>query len=166
METIGSLAPQTALGSHELEIVEAGSGPARFVVRDPSGSLTQIGLVGTSVSAGGITFSLAQSTAFAVGDTFTIGVLPTPVDITGIAFALMLRRSASAATVSLSASTATGTIGNGGLSGIAAMAVPQATMAALAAGSYPYDLVASADGYSLVVRAGTVTHRQGITTLS
>lgn len=163
--TVASVAPQAPLGVYGLEIVEAAQGaPAKFVVRAPSGALSAIGRVGATVDAAGVRFILASgSAAFVVGDVYTIGVLPKPLDVTGIRFDLMLRTDTAEATVALSASTRDGTILNGGIAGQAGMRVLRPRMLALPIGPYIYDLVAQADGVTLVVRYGLVTHVRGAT---
>lgn len=129
---VSEVAAQAALGTHTIEIVETPAGaPARYVVRTPNEVPSAIGVTGATIAAGGLTLSLAQgATAFVVGDTFAIAVMPVPLDVTGIRFDLMLRRSAAAATVSLFASSAPGidTIVNGGATGAAAMAVMRDAM--------------------------------------
>lgn len=166
--TVLSVAPQTPLGTHQIEIVEVVAGEApRFTVHAPDGTMTAIGRAGSGIVAGGVGFSLTEgSKPLAVGDTFLLGVTPAPVDITGWGFALMLRQEADPDTVCLSASTATGTIANGGITGQAAMRVQLATMRALAPDTYRYDLIAFADGYDVLAYAGSLRHLQGITVRS
>lgn len=163
--TVLSVAPQTPLGTHQVEIVEVVAGEApRFTVHAPNGTMSGIGRVGSTVVAGGIGFTLAEGAKpLVVGDTFLLGVTPAPRDITGWGFALMLRREVDPDTVCLSASTASGTITNGGLVGQAGMRVQLATMRALAPDTYRYDLIAFADGYDVLAYAGAVRHVQGIT---
>ena len=163
--TIGVVAAQTTVGTHSLEIVETPVGdPARFVVRAPDGALSGIGEVGAPTAAGGIELTLAAGpTAFVVGDRFSVGVLPSFLDVTGIDFALMWRKTASAATVDLDASVENGLIVNGGLLGLATMAVPYVEMRDIPAGEYLYDLVAEKDGHRVVPFRGTITHIPGIT---
>lgn len=164
--SVSSVAPQAALGGYTVKIVAPANGatPAQIAVTAPDGTLVAIGPTGTAISAGGVVITVtAGSTPFAVNDSFSLGVLPTPLDVSGIAFALMLRPRTGDAMVSLSASTGTGTIANGGASGQAGLRVQTATMQNLPAGTYAYDLIASADGYDVVAYQGTVTHAQGVT---
>lgn len=163
--TVTSVAPQTPLGTHQVEIVEAVEGEApRFTVHAPSGTMTGIGRLGVALVAGGIGFTLmVGARPLVVGDTFLIGVTPAPLDVTGWGFALMLRQDADPDTVCLSASTGNGTIANGGVAGQAGMRVQLATMRALAPDTYRYDLIAFADGYDVLAYAGLVRHVQGTT---
>ncbi|MRI57743.1 hypothetical protein D8770_28170 [Methylobacterium sp. DB1607] len=163
--TVATVAPQTPLGTHQVEVVEATAGESpRFTVVAPDGALTVVGRAGVPVVAGGIGFTLTVgATPLVVGDTFLIGVTPAPLDVTGWGFALMLRRDADPDTVCLSASTGTGTIANGGTTGQAGMRVQLATMRALAPDTYRYDLIAFAEGYDVLAYAGTLRHVQGIT---
>ncbi|MDV2988138.1 UNVERIFIED_CONTAM: hypothetical protein Q9R58_27945 [Methylobacteriaceae bacterium AG10] len=163
--TVAAVAPQTPLGTHQVEIVEVVAGEApRFTVHAPNGTMTGIGRVGSPVSAGGISFTLLEGAKpLVVGDTFLLGVTPAPMDVTGWGFALMLRRETDPDTVCLSAATSAGTIANGGVTGQAGMRVQLATMRALAPDTYRYDLIAFADGYDVLAYAGLVRHQQGIT---
>lgn len=168
--TVGAVAPQAPLGACTVQIVETGGGlPARYEVRDPTGQVLGIGRVGVAIAAGGLTLSLTQTAgqaAFAVGDSYVVGVLPAFLDLTGIAFDLWLRQAADPlpATVALRASTGDGTLVNGLASGVVSLAVPAAAMARLPVGTYAYDLLARADGRRIRVRFGTVTHGLGVTT--
>lgn len=137
--TVTSVAPQSPLGTHQVEVVEAVEGEApRFTVHAPNGTTTGIGRLGVALVAGGIGFTLmAGARPLVVGDTFLIGVTPAPLDVTEWDFALMLRRETDLDTVCLSASTTSGTIANGGVAGQAGMRVQLATMRTLAARHIP-----------------------------
>ncbi|MBB5765717.1 hypothetical protein ABEV34_11845 [Methylorubrum rhodesianum] len=163
--TVTSVAPQTPLGTHQVEVVEVAAGEApRFTVHAPDGTMTGIGRTGSAIVAGGIGFTLTEGAKpLVVGDTFLLGVTPAPRDITGWGFALMLRREVDPDTVCLSASTGAGTIANGGVTGQAGMRVQLATMRALAPDTYLYDLIAFAEGYDVLAYTGTLRHVQGIT---
>lgn len=163
--TVSAVAPQATLGSHVVRIIEDVGLVQRFTVTDPVGALTGIGTIGATMLAGGITFTLvANADRPAVGDTFVIGVLPRPLDLTGIEFDLMARRYAGGP-VLLTATTRTmpPTIVNGGTGGQIAMRVSEAVMQALAPDTYTYDLVASADDRRVLVRSGVIAHVQGST---
>lgn len=164
--TVSGVAPSTMLGPHLVTISQAAP-VALFSVTDPSGAITGQGAAGLVAFAGGISFSLsAGGTAFAVGDTFAIGVLPQPIDITGIKFDLQVRDSAISPVVDFAASSrpadgGTPTIVAGTSGGQVAMAVRQPRMQQLPAGSYVYDIIASADGVMLPAFYGALTHVDG-----
>lgn len=163
--TVGGVAPQTVLGSHIVRVVDVAGGVTRFTVTDPAGTLTGVGTVGSPTVAGGVILTVMPGiTPLAVGDTFILGVLPRPLDLTGIDLDLMARRYAGGP-ILLTASTRTAppTIINGGVGGQIAMRVSETTMSALAPDTYIYDLVASADDRRVLVRSGVIVHVPGST---
>lgn len=171
--TVEGVATGTALGAHILEITSL-DGIPRFTVADPGGTVTARGVAGTQLYAGGITLTLSSgSTMFAVGDTYAVGVLPVPIDITGIAFDLQVRQSATSANVQLSATsrqpdpTQAPTIIAGGSGGQVALRVLRAALARerFAPGSYVYDILASADGLRVQAFYGVIQHVDGVTFL-
>ena len=171
--TIASVDASTLLGAHVV-VVTSLQGVTRFSVTDPSGSITAEGVAGLPVYAAGITFTLAQgATSFAVGDTFAIGVLPVPIDITDIGFDMQVRASATTPTIVLTATShpddddTDQTLVTGGEGGQLALRVLQPAMAAsrFAPGSYVYDILASADGLTVPAFFGTITHVDGVTRL-
>lgn len=147
--TIASVDVGAAEGVHVLRITGIVGGLTHLTVTDPDDDVTAEGVVGLPLYAGGIQLTLAQgSTPFAVGDTFAIAVLPVPVDLTGLVFTLDARRSAGAATVSLSAISAppdgsTPTIVAGTTGGNVAMRLLQSAMARCPPGVYPYNVLAA-----------------------
>lgn len=159
---VASVAAGAALGVYTVAITAPGA-LARFSVTDPNGALIGQGAAGVPVYAGGITLTLTQgATVFAAGDSFAIGVLPGPVDITGLRFDLDSRASLGSATYALQASTAdpTPTIINGATSGVIALRLLKAAMARCPAGSFPYSILATDPATGLTVPAfyGVIRH--------
>ena len=143
-------------------------GATTFRVADPDGYTIGAGVVGVPFSASGVAFTLSPgSGSFAAGNSFTLTVLPKPLDITGIRFMATMRRTAQDATIILSADTTLGTMVNGGTSGILGFAVSVETMEHIApsnAGSpYVLDVVAIADGDQRRCVTGTNAVVPGIT---
>jgi hypothetical protein len=90
---------------------------------------------------------------------------PLPLDLTNITFLAQMRKEAGAATVYLTAKTGDGTLNNGGVTGILAFNIPQATLAHLFPDTYVIDIVATADGSTINLfpeGPATVTLLQGI----
>ena len=83
-----------------------------------------------------------------------------PINLSGISFSMSWRGASSSPLVFLTASTANGYIANAGASGVLTFDAPLATMARLSTGTYYADLVATADGQTLVVGTFTFTHGQ------
>jgi len=171
--TVQGVTTGTTLGAHILEITSL-DGIPRFTVTDPSGTVTARGVSGTPICAGGITLMLSLgSAAFAVGDTYAIGVLPVPIDITGIQFDLQVRLSGTSANVQLSATSAQPdpslppTIVSGGPGGQVAMRVLRDSLARerFAPQTYVYDIIASADGLRVTAFFGVIQHVDGVTFL-
>jgi len=164
--TVAGVANGTVYGAHVVAVTAIGGGLTYLSVTDPTGIITAQGVVGTPLYAGGITLGLAQgSTPFAVGDSFAIGVLPVAIDLTGLRFDLDSRISSGSAAYAIQASTAASpaTIANGNASGLIAMRVPRATMAAcpvFPAEGYPYAILASDPVTGLTVPAfyGLIFH--------
>lgn len=164
--------PSTPLGAHAFTVTST-AGVARFTVQNPAGDVTGQWAAGLPGYAGGISFTLtAGSTAFAVGDTFVVGVLQTPVDVTGLRFVLQARASQASAGIALSADSAPSgdidpTIAAGGDSGAIAMYLFADSMAAdkFTPGSYVYDIIAydPESGRRTVAFFGTITHEYGAT---
>lgn len=126
--------PGSALGAHTLLVSALGSGLTYITVSDPFGVVTGQGTVGLPLYAGGLTVrASAGSVAFAVGDTFAIGVLPGPVDISGLRFVLQVRIAKTSAVVLFEADSAPASgipmIATGGAAGSVAMSVPQSVLA-------------------------------------
>lgn len=180
--TVAAVAPQTPLDAH-MVVVTSVEGIARFTVTDPQGAVTGRGAVGTPLYAGGIALTLTEgSVPFAIGDAFAIGVLPVPVDITGLLFTMQVRLSPQSANVVLSASSIvpagsevpdTGpvpTIVLGTTGGQVAITVPRAmlTRDRFPPGAYVYDILATDPDADRTVPAfvGTITHVDGVTFLS
>lgn len=138
-----------------------------YALIDPDMIPVAISLVGAATSGGGLSLTVSQgSVPFAVNDSLSVAVMATPLDLTGIAFDLMLRRSADTATVALSASTSaapTPTILNGGAAGTVTLRVMREALRLLPPDTYAYDLIASGDGYRVAAAYGTVTHVRGQT---
>lgn len=157
-----------ALGAYIGDYILTLTGATTFRVADPDGYTIGSGVVGVPFSASGIGFTLNQGqTPFALGDGFTLTVLPQPLDITGIRFAMMMRRSAQDATILVSADTDTGTLINGGASGVLGWAVPVETMERVPVSgdgsAYVLDVVAMADGDQRRCVTGTNAVVPGIT---
>ena len=172
--TVASVDAGTALGHHVVSVTSIDNLP-RITVQAPDGTVTARGVAGLPLYAGGITFTLAQgSTPFAVDDTFAIGVLQTPIDITGLRFVMQARLSRTSANVAFVADSAPGgsiapTIAVGGASGVIALAVPRALMAPdrFAPGTYVHDILAIDPETGRVVPAffGEISHLHGVTQL-
>ncbi|WP_407529449.1 hypothetical protein [Methylobacterium oryzisoli] len=173
--TVASVDAGTALGHHVVSVTSIDNMP-RITVQAPDGSVTARGVAGLPLYAGGITFTLAQgSTPFAVDDTFAIGVLRTPVDITGLRFVLQARLTRTSANVAFVADSAPGgfiapTIAAGGTNGTIALAVPRAMMSPdrFAPSTYVHDILAIDPESGRVVPAffGEIAHAYGVTQLS
>lgn len=164
--TLGALS--VALGAYTGDYILTLTGPTTFRVTDPDGYTVGAGVTGVPFSASGIAFTLsAGTTAFALGDSFTLTVLPQPLDITGIRFVMMMRQTAGNATILLSADTDDGTLVNGGSTGVLGFAIPVETMERIATspvGSpYVLDVVAIADGDQRRCVTGTNAVVPGIT---
>lgn len=163
---VASVAAGTKRGVHVVTITSVSGGLTRFTVSGPTGVVSAQGAVGAQIYAGGILLSLSQgATPFAVGDTFAISVLPVPLDISGLTFALDARAAKGSATVMLQALSApkdgsTSTIVAGTTGGNVAMRVPRATMARCPPGTYPFDLLATDPVTGLTVTAfyGVIKH--------
>lgn len=167
--------PGTALGAHTLSVSAVTDGLTYITVSDPAGTVTGQGTVGLPLYASGITVRASPgAVAFAPGDTFAIGVLPGPIDITGLRFVLQVRASKASAVVLLEADSAP-EVGNpmiatGGTSGSIAMAVPQEVLNAsrlgkLGAGNYFYDIIAvdPTSGRKVVAFYGALEFDNGVT---
>lgn len=93
---------------------------------------------------------------------FGTGSPPTPIDITGIGFALQWRpvgaTGVSTVVVALTASTSGQYLTSGGPSGILSLDIPQAVLAKLAAGTYQAALIATGDGETLDLGLFSFTH--------
>ncbi|SDA12851.1 hypothetical protein SAMN02799622_00830 [Methylobacterium sp. UNC378MF] len=160
--TVASIVGGTPLGAYRVTVITAGA-LAQFSVADPNGALIAQGATGVPLYAGGITLTVTQgATPFAVGDSFAVGVLPAPVDLSGLRFDLDCRAGLGSATFALQASTAdaTPTIINGGTSGVIAMRVLKAALARCPTGTYPYSILATDPATGLTVPAfyGTIHH--------
>lgn len=145
---VASVAAGTAYGAHVVAVTSIAAGLTRISVTDPEGTVTASGVVGLPLYAAGISLTLAQgATPFAVGDSFAIGVVPVPLDLTGLRFDLDARVSVGAASIAIQASTAgtSPTIASGGPAGTLAMTVPRATMARvpIKPEGYPYAITAT-----------------------
>lgn len=89
------------------------------------------------------------------------------LDISGIAFRMMLREKAEDAQAWLDVSTASavadGQLVNGGATGVLGIAVPLAKMKRIHPGDYVMDIVATGDGISRVAARGNVSVVLGVT---
>lgn len=144
------------------------SSATQYRVTDPDGYVIGSGIVNVPNTFSGVSLTLiAGSTPFAAGDTFTLVVLPKPLDITGIRFAMAMRATAGQATIALSADTLDGTLINGGASGVLGIAVPLSVMEKVATSPadvpYALDIVALADGEQRQCVSGTNAVVAGIT---
>lgn len=94
-------------------------------------------------------------------------ISPTPIDITGIAFALQVRSSEDNVIVTINGSTtgASPCLFNGGATGVLKWVFPASGLYHLPAGSYVADLIAEADGarINLCPAPIAVTIRRGVT---
>lgn len=170
---ISAVDPSTPLGAHSFTVTSVGAGIARFTVQNPAGDVTGQWATGLAGYAGGINFALSSgSIPFAVGDTFVVGVLQTPIDITGLRFLLQARAGQTSAGIALSADSAPSgdadpTIATGGTSGAIAMYLFADSMASdkFTPGSYVYDIIAydPESGRRTVAFFGTITHEYGAT---
>jgi len=171
--TVASVAASTALGAHIVTVTSL-DGVPRITAQDPAGNVTARGVVGLPLFAGGVIFTVSSgSKAFAVGDTFAVGVLPVPIDIAGIQFDLQLRSAKTAANVRLTATSRPtepsipATIAVGTQGGQIALRVlsPALSPDKLPVETYVYDIIASADGLKVPAFFGTVEHVAGVTHL-
>lgn len=116
------------------------------------------------VLAGG--FDPTPNTADWVADiAFVDKATGTPIDLTGVAFEMQVRRLPSDGHVIVAASTASGRLINGGATGVLSIRVPTSAMSGVPAGDYVTDLVATGDGIrrSLSYAPLTVSVWQGAT---
>lgn len=88
-----------------------------------------------------------------------------PIDISGIAFRLQMRRDAGSPVVAISGSTTDGRLVNNGPTGVLEMRFPVADLIHMVPGSYVADLIAGADGVTVNLCPDpiTVEVRQGVT---
>lgn len=163
--SVGDIQPGAGYGAHVAAITAVAMGLTRFGVTAPDGIATASGVVGLPLFAAGVTLTLTQgATPFAVGDSFAIAVLPTPVDISGLIFDLDARMSVGGASIALRATSGgtNPTIANGGGAGTIAMMVPKTTMARLPVklDGYPYAITATDPVTGLTVPAfyGLIHH--------
>lgn len=165
--TVSAVDAGTEQGVHVVQVTGIASGLTYVTVTDPDGVVTGQGVVGLPFVAGGLHLALAQgSTPLAVGDTFAVSVLPVPIDVSGLAFTLDARASATSGTFAFQASSAASpqTIVAGTAGGNLAMRLLQPAMAAVVPGSYPYNIlatdpVADPNGLSPVTAFyGLITH--------
>lgn len=165
--TVSGLSPGAKVGVWRVQVSEVEAAGTTFVIIDPDAIPVAISLVGAATVGGGLALGLVQGgVPFAVNDSFSIAVTAAPLDLTGISFDLMLRRSVDTATIALSASTSsapTPTILNGGAAGTVTLRVLRETLRLLPPDIYAYDLIASGDGYRATAAYGTVTHVRGQT---
>ena len=92
-------------------------------------------------------FSVANNSDWLSSITLTSG--SSPIDLTGIAFECNVRSEAGGVEIFLQASTASGTMVNGGAAGTVSFNVPAITMGALMADVYVFDILAIADGHTV-----------------
>ncbi|WP_426315497.1 hypothetical protein ACN9MF_11260 [Methylobacterium fujisawaense] len=145
---VGSVVAGTLVGAHTVSVTGITGGITSVSVTDPRGIVTGQGVVGAPIYAAGITLALTPgATAFAVGDSFAVAVVPVAVDITGLQFDLDARDTVDAASIALQATSggSSPTIVSGGATGLIAMTVPQLAMAQLPAKAdgYPYAILAT-----------------------
>ncbi|WP_267355587.1 MULTISPECIES: hypothetical protein [unclassified Methylobacterium] len=160
--TLGDLATQP--GAYIGDYSVALTGPTTFRVSDPDGYLLGSGLLGVPFTRSGLSFTLlAGAAAFVAGDQLIASVLPTPIDITGLSFRMMVKESLSRATIDLDASTANGMLVNGGTTGVLGLAVPQSSMLKMPPGGLVCDILASGDGVDRRCVTGPINHVQGVT---
>ncbi len=170
--TIADVAPGTILGAHVVTVTSTRGVPL-ITVTSPSGDVTSQSAIGLETAAAGITFTLNPgSTASVAGDAYAIGVLPSPVDLTGIAFDLQARSSQTAANVALSASSTPApgvvpTIAVGKKGGQMSLRVLHDKMSRsrFPPGRYFYDILASADSLRVPAFYGIIEHFDGATYL-
>ena len=177
---VNAVAPDTALGAHFFTITGI-AGIPRVTATGPDGSITGQGAVGAMFFAGGLMVTLMPGdVGFAVDDTFSVTVLPSPIDITGIKFDMQVRLTPLSANVALSASSivpagsqipdgATPTIVTGTTDGAAAMNINKSALTRdrFTPGQYGYDMVATdpVSGRTRLAYVGTLKHADGLTFL-
>ena len=172
----------TAVGSPASPISMVGalaSGNATVTVTNPAGLLpgqpisqvpgipsgTFIGTIPTATTLTMVDASNAPVTATITDAEASLTFQPLPLDLTGITFLAQMRKAAGTATVYLTAQTIDGTLNNGGVTGILAFNIPQATLADLFPDTYVIDIVATADGSTINLfpeGPATVTILQGV----
>ena len=166
--TIASVGPGTPLGAHVVAVAAVAGGQTYLSVAGPDEAVTGRGVAGLPLAAGGLTLTLAQfagQAALAVGDTFAVSVVPSPIDLTGLVFTLDARQSVGAATIALQASSAPAdgsdpTLLNGGAAGTLAVRLLKAAMARALPGAYPYQILATdpVTGLSVPAFYGVIHH--------
>ena len=162
--TGGLAALAVSAGAYIGDYVLTLTGATAYRVTDPDGYLLGSGLLGVPFARSGVSFTLQPGpTPFAAGDTLIASVLPSPIDLTGIGFRMMVKESLSRATVDLSASTDNGLLVNGGPSGVLGLAVPQPLMFKIPAGGLVFDILAEGDGVERRCVTGTINHVLGVT---
>lgn len=162
---LAALAVQS--GAYIGDYVVTLTSPTAYRITDPDGYEVGAGLLGVPFQRSGLSFILnAGGTAFVAGDALVATVLPTPIDITGIAFRAQVRGSLDRATIDLDVSTAGNTMVNGGASGVMGFAVPWPLMARVPPGDLLVDVLAMADGVTRRCLTGTINHVPGVTRLT
>ena len=91
---------------------------------------------------------------------FQSGSPASPIDLSGIVFGLKWRRTAGDKSVIFNAA-AENALVNAGTSGVVQLAASQARAARIPVGSYVADLVATADGHTIVVGTWSIAHAAG-----
>lgn len=159
-----SAEPAAEIADYTLQL----TGPDTFRVLNPDGSVFGLGKVNVPFSDGGLAFTVIRGgVAFVPGDSFTLSVVPAPIDISGIRFRADVRRDLSTSSVLFSVDTSTGGLVSDGPSGLLGFAVPHTTMLtvppSLPSAPYPFDIIARADGDQRRVVTGALTVVQGCT---
>lgn len=176
--TIGvvTVQPYTPLGTYRVVITDIENGATFFSL-----SLLQIGgganelargVVGLPLALNGISLTVNQGTTpFAVDDGFSLAVLGTLQDVSGIRFDMQLRRTLGTAadypaTVVLTASTEATpipTLINAGAAGAVSLAIRAPKMQSVPPALYDYDLIAREGGMTRRVYSGTANVVPGVT---
>ncbi|WP_449411102.1 hypothetical protein [Methylobacterium komagatae] len=155
------------------------TGTMQYRFTDPDGYVIGAGVIGQPFSASGVSLALNAGTVpFVSGDSFTITVLPEPIDITGIRFVMQMRAanvSAQGLSTNTSASpqvlvqgdTDDGTMINGGSGGVLGLAIPHDVMAnvplTMTDAPHLFDIVGIADGDQRRCVTGTCAIVSGYT---
>ncbi|MGX9981991.1 hypothetical protein [Methylobacterium fujisawaense] len=164
---LSGVAAGTQRGAHVCTVTGIKGGQTYLSVADPDGDVTGQGVVGLPLTAGGLALTVNQgATPFSVGDTFAVGVLTVPLDITGIVFRLAAMLNTGSRTIVLAAASAyddgsVPTMGAGTVDGALGMQLRQAAMARCAVGDFPYAVTGTDPdtGLTVPVFLGTIRHR-------
>lgn len=152
------------IGTFILQITAVGFPVTRFSVSDMNGNILGTGTVGVPCNMQGIKFTVTQGlTPFAAGDVHAIGILPGPVDLSGVGFFLAVRDTPQNPNTLLTASSADGSLIVDAPNGVIGINIPQAGRK-LTPKTYCFDVLATSGSIRRVVvnSASTLTVSAGV----